>query len=130
MPSPMLFVLYISELMLNEEVCRGVYINEEAANIILLLLADDIAMCSDMPGRLQHLLNVLKKCCDKWGLKLNLLKTKILVFRRGGIVKRNKKWYNGEKIIQSVKQYEYLGLFFTTTLSRSLSKRTVAAQAN
>ena len=67
------------------------YINEDAPNIILLLFADDIAMCSDMPGRLQHMLNVLKMFCDKWDLKLNLLKTKILVFRRGGIVKQNEK---------------------------------------
>ena len=43
--------------------------------------------------------------CDKWGLKLNLLKTKILVFRRGGIVKRNEKWLYGGKIIECVKQY-------------------------
>ena len=78
--------------MLSEG-CIGVYIIEDAPNIILLLFADDIAMCSDMPGRLQHMLNVLKMFCDKWGLKLNLLKTKTLVFRRGGIVKRNKKWF-------------------------------------
>ena len=75
MINPMLFVLYISELIdtLIEEGCMGVYINEVAPNIILLLF--DIAMCSDMPGRLQHMLNVLKMYCDKWGLKLNLLKT-------------------------------------------------------
>ena len=101
MLSPMLFVLYITELM-----------------------------CSDMPGRLQDMLNVLKKFCDKWGLKLNLLKTKILVFRRGGIVKRNEKLFYGEKIFECVKQYKYLGLFSTTTLSRSPAKRTLDAQAN
>ena len=107
MLSPMLFVLYISELidMLSEEECIRVYVNEDAPNIILLLFADDIAMCSDMPGRLQHMLNVLKMFCDKWGLKLNLLKTKILVFRRGGIVKRNEKWFYGGKKKINVKKY-------------------------
>ena len=128
----MLFVLYISDLidMLNEEGCIGMYRNADAPSIVLLLFADAIAMCSDMPGRLQHMLNILKKFCDKWGLKLNLLKTKILVFRRGGIVKRNEKWFYGGKIIVCVKQYKYLGSFFTTTLSWSLAKRTLAAQAN
>ena len=73
--------VYISELIdkLNEEECIGMYINEDALNIILLF-ADDIAMCSDMPVRLQHMSNVLKMFCNIWGLKLNLLKTKILVF--------------------------------------------------
>ena len=62
MLSPMLFVLYISELidMLSEEGCIGAYINEDAPNIILLLFANDIAMCSDMPGRLQHMLKCLE----------------------------------------------------------------------
>ena len=59
---------------------------------IIVCVTKALQMCSDMPGRLQHMLNVLKMFCDKWGLKLNLLKTKILVFRRGGIVKQNEKW--------------------------------------
>ena len=60
--------------MLSEEGCIGVYINEDALNIILLLFADDIAMGSDMPGRLQHMLNVLKMVCDKWGFEAKLVK--------------------------------------------------------
>ena len=73
MLNPMLFVLYISELidMLIEEGCIGVY-KEDAPNLILLLFVNDIAMFSDMPGKLQHMLNVLKMFRDKWGLKLNL----------------------------------------------------------
>ena len=34
------------------------------------------------------------------------------------------------KIIECVKQNKYFGLFFTTTLSWSLAKRTLAAQEN
>ena len=55
----------------------------------------------------------------------NLLKTKISVFRCGGIVKRNEKWFYGGEKNQCVKKYEYLGLLFTTALSWSLAKRTL-----
>ena len=44
-------------------------------------------------------------------------------------MKRNKKWFYGGKKNECVEQYKYLGLFFTTTLSWSLAKRTLAAQA-
>ena len=51
----------------------------------------------------------------------------VCYFRCGGIVKRNEKWLHGGKIIECVKQYTYLGLFFTTTLSWSLAKKVLAA---
>ena len=57
------------------------------------------------------MLNVFKMFCDKWSLKLNLLKTKILVFRRGGIVKRNEKWFYGGKKIECVKKLNILDYF-------------------
>ena len=44
-------------------------------------------------------------------------------------MKSNEKWFYGEKLIECVKQYKYLGIFFTTSLSWSLTKETLAAQA-
>ena len=78
--------------MSNEEGCIGldVYINEDAPNVILLLFAEDVAIFSDMPGRLQHNVQCLEFFCDK-SRELNLLKTKILVLRRDVIAKRNEK---------------------------------------
>ena len=39
---------------------------------------------ADTVGRLQYMINVLENYCDKWGMYVNLTKTKIRVFRRGG----------------------------------------------
>jgi len=115
--------------MLKEVGCKGIYVDEDASNIMLLMYADDIAMCSDSPGRLQKMLNVLEQFCKKWGLIVNLTKTKILVFRRGGIVKNTEKWFYGGEKVECVKEYKYLGMFFTTKLSWSLAKQTLASQA-
>ena len=49
-------------------------------------------------------------------MSLNLSKTKIIVFRNGGILKETEKWlYNGQKI-EVVSFYKYLGVYFTPKL--------------
>lgn len=132
MLSPFLFAFYIGEFIkvLKGEDCKGVYVNENVPNLMALLYADDIANGSDSVGRLQKMINVLENYCKLWGLTLNLLKTKIIVFRRGGIVKCNEKWHYDGKEIEVVSSYKYLGVFFTTKLKWSLTLRTLSAQAS
>ena len=58
---PFLFILYIGELidMLDELGCHGIYVNEDAKNITILLYADDMALIADTIGRLQSMIDVL-----------------------------------------------------------------------
>ena len=49
-------------------------------------------------------------------MKVNMSKTKIMVFRRGGIVKVNEKWYYQNKKLDIVSEYKYLGMYFTSFL--------------
>ena len=60
---------------------------------MLLLFADDMIQGSDTVGRLQKLINTLEIFCDNWGLSVNMETNKIIVFRNGGVLKRNEKWY-------------------------------------
>ena len=56
-------------------------------------------------------------------------KTKIMVFRNGGIVKQTERWlYQGEEI-EIVSIYKYLGLYFTPKLVWSKSRELLAMQA-
>ena len=43
--------------------------------------------------RLQRLNNLIEKFCKSVGMKLNLRKTKSMVFRNDGIVKLIEKWF-------------------------------------
>ena len=128
---PFLFALYIGELvdMMKDKGCKGVYINEEVPNLMIILYADDIAECSDTVGRLQFMINVLVEYCRMWSLIVNLCKTKIVVFRRGGKLKRSEKWYFNGKKMDVVSSYKYLGIIFSTKLKWTLAKKTLAAQA-
>ena len=97
MLSPFLFSLYVGELvnMFEENDCKGVYINESTPNISCLLFADDLVTCADTVGRLQHMIDVVALFCKKWDLEVNLSKTKVMVFRKGGPLRINEKWWFG-----------------------------------
>ena len=48
--------------------------------IAILMFADDIALFSYSPRGLQHQLNILQEFCTARGLKVNVQKTKTMVF--------------------------------------------------
>ena len=76
--SPLLFVLYVNELihLVEENNCQGIYVDEHNPNVTMLLYADDLVLLGDQIGRVKKLLNVLSEFCYKWGLQVNMSKTK------------------------------------------------------
>ena len=95
----------------------------------MLLYADDIVIFASTAEELQHGLNLLSDYCLRWKLKVNVSKTKILIFRKGGILPRNLSFtYEGE-VLEIVKSFEYLGIVFTVGGSFSETQTTLAGQA-
>ena len=54
-------------------------------NMYILLYADDIILFGKTPEDLQNALSVLEDYCQRWKLTVNTDKTKIKVFRIGGV---------------------------------------------
>ena len=76
---------------------------------------------------LQNQLNVLQEATQRLGLTVNLDKSKVVVFRKGGFLGAREKWiFNGNKQ-EVVNSYKYLGLKFSTRLSFSAA---VAVRTN
>ena len=48
---------------------------------------------SETEVRLQQGLKILETYCNRWKLTVNKDKTKIMFFRKGGILRRNLKFY-------------------------------------
>ena len=67
--------------------------------------------------------------CDETGMKVNLDKTKIIVFRQGGPLRSYEKWYFKGQPIQTVSSYRYLGILFTPKLVWSKVQTALASQA-
>lgn len=113
--SPLLFILFISDLpdFLSE---NGAGVNiDENINISALLYADDLTLLSETPIKLQKLLNSLHKYSDNNHLEVNREKSKVMIFRRGGRNPDDLEFKYGGVELQIVNEFSYLGV----TLSSS-----------
>ena len=62
-------------------------------------------------------------------MRVNTNKTKIIVFRNGGIIKNNEKWfYKGEKL-ETVTYYSYLGILISSRLCWSKCVENLSCRA-
>ena len=80
-------------------------------HLFLLLYADDTAILAENPNDLQNALNGLSECCIKWGLNINIDKTKVVVFSREKIRNIPVFTLNGRNV-EVVWDYAYLGVLF------------------
>ena len=99
--SPALFILFITglERMLKLSEFRGIHI-WEATEVLLLMHADDIVLVGETIIQLQRKINILQKLRRKYGMKVNLGKTKVTVFRNGDKTpKKESFYYLGKKLI-------------------------------
>ena len=129
--SPILFSLLINELAneILEKGKHGVSLGPAEIELFLLLFADDLTLLSSTVIGLQNQLNVLQEATQRLGLTVNLDKSKVVVFRKGGFLGAREKWiFNGNKL-EVVNAYKYLGLTFSTRLSFSAAVEDMAVRA-
>ena len=111
--SPRLFNLFINDIpTIFDETCTPLQLGNEI--ISCLMYADDLVLLSTTKNGLQQSLNKLEDYTNKWGIDLNIRKTKIMIFQRGG--KREKSQFMfGKNTIEQTKEYKYLGTIMTDT---------------
>ena len=121
--SPLLFAIYLNdfESFIAQEYEGLTFLSSEASRLLgddvfemylrlyILLYADDTIVLAESPNQLQAALNSVQRYCEKNSLKLNLTKTKVIVFSRGKIRNIPKFWY-GEEQVEVVDDYIYLGV--------------------
>ena len=78
---------------------------------------------------LQIGLDILESYCNRWKVTVNIEKTKIMVFRKGGILPRDMRFFYNNQEIEIVKSFSYLGIVFTPGGSFSNAQTTLAGQA-
>ena len=110
--SPLIFSMFVNDL--------DAYLSDEAVGvrvvdvlIKLLKFADDMAIFSTTREGLQSGLNSLGEYCRKWGITVNIPKTKIVVFRKGGQLAVDDVWTLLGQNIDVVSFFKYLGCFLT-----------------
>ena len=125
--SPTLFNMYMNDIpyLFNSMMYKPVQIGNISTNI--LLYADDMLLLSYSASGLQKCLNVLNVYCNKWQLRVNLAKTKIIVFNSRKQM-ANKFLYNNRQI-EVVSKWSYLGIDFTPSGSFQSAKKTLGQKA-
>lgn len=129
--SPLLFSLFITEIAerIGANGRSGYQFRPGTEEIYSLLFADDIALVARTPSGLQNQLNNLKTASERIGLTINLNKTKVMVFRKGGFLGKAEKWFYGKEKIEVVNSYKYLGYTLTTKLSTDIALAEFAGRA-
>ena len=97
--SPVLFSLFINELALEiiQNGKHGATFGNDFIELFILLLADDIVLLSSIG--LQTQLNSLYRAAMQLQLKVNMDKSNIVVFRKGGyLAAREIRYYGNEKM--------------------------------
>ena len=108
--SPILFNLFINKISsIFDETCSPVKINNISVNS--LLWADDLMLVSETPAGLQNAINKMNTFYQSLDLKINIKKTKVIVFNKRGIKMDKKYSFSIENVkLEITDQYQYLGL--------------------
>lgn len=133
--SPILFALFLNDLQsfLSNHGAVGVELqNHNNTNqwlkLMILLYADDTIIVSSDATDFQNSLNEFNRYCNIWHLKVNVNKTKAVVF--GARKTQNFNFKMGTDTIEITKQYHYLGLTFSSNGSFLNARKHVVQQAN
>ena len=126
---PFLFSMFINDLesMFVEKGANGIDFN--MFKLFLILYADNIVLFANSIQDLQNTLDLLYKYCNKWKLRVNVAKTKIMIFRKGGRLPENISVKYGDQELEIVNRFVYLGIVFTAGGSFSDTQSTLPCQA-
>jgi hypothetical protein len=129
--SPILFSLFINELALEvlNTGRHGALFSADAFELFILLLADDVVLLSETVVGLQTQLNNLQNATTALKLKVNINKSNIIVFRKGGYLGVRERWTYDSVMMPVVNVYKYLGIVLSTRLSFVTSCKDLASRA-
>lgn len=100
----------------------------EELQIFLLLFADDAVVFAHDPASLQSMLTDIETYCNVWGLRLNINKTKIVIFENGRHTSYD--FYIYYSLIEVVTSFKYLGVHLFKNGNWNRTQKRVAQHAS
>ena len=125
--SPSLFNLYINDLpsLLEKAQCDPVTLNTIKINTFMYV--DDTLLLSKSKAGLEKALRLMEIYCQKWQLKINTDKTKIMIFNKRP--KHIDFKFNGQAL-ETVQCYNYLGLKISNSGSFTAAIKELSSKAS
>ena len=106
--SPLLFMLFVNDIVENINADLENIFTLKELKLFLILYADDQVAFATSPESLQSILTDIENYCHLWGLKINIEKTKVMIFEKGRHSRYDFYIYN--TAIQVVDSFKYLGI--------------------
>ena len=117
--SPTLFNIFVNDIVdIFDSTCDPLIMGE--CKINCLLYADDLILLSESEHGLQRCLDKLSCYAKKWQMRINIKKTKAIIFNKGGKIFRSE-FKLGNQAIQVTDSVIDVYLGITLTLSGSFS---------
>ena len=127
--SSLLFIMFVNDILttINTELEGIITINE--VKLFLLAYADDQVLFSTSATSLQSMLNDIEHYCNAWGLKININKTKVILFENSKIYSHHNFYLYNEKL-EVVSSFKYLGVYFFKNGNWSRTPKCIADHAS
>jgi hypothetical protein len=125
--SPLLFNLFINDINdVLDEGCDPTSL--DGKTIPCLQYADDLVLVSQSKEGLQRCLDNIHSYCQKWMLKVNTGKSKVMIMSKHQS-KIKDTWYMGGRELESVENYKYLGVNISRSGSFTICKKELTEKA-
>jgi hypothetical protein len=123
--SPALFNIFIDDILDRLEGANTHSPVIRKRQVVGLLFSDNLAVGATTIG-LQRAISCIKDYSDEWSLQINVTKTKIVVFKKGGKLSRDEKWRLGGEEIEIVNKIKYLGVVINSRGTWDKERKQVA----
>lgn len=113
--SPLIFLVFLNDLeeYIRNKGLHGLSI-DHTRDLLLLLYADDLILFATDKVDLQRKLNALHSYCLENKMMVNVSKSKVVIFRRGGRVSASDVFYYDNNQLEICSDYNYLGVLFSS----------------
>ena len=126
--SPSLFNIFIDDIgEIFDNCCDPVNLFD--VPLSHLLYADDLILMSTSMEGLNKCLEKLKCYCNTWQMEVNLKKSQVIVFNSAGRLLTGYNFFYGEKKLEQVKTYCYLGIEISCSGSFGLARKCLNEKA-
>ena len=109
--SPILFLFFLNDIIDNLDFNSLADSDLELLSKYLILFADDIVLFTTNPESLQAQIDSIYQYSVKWGLTINVNKTKVCIFEKRKS-NHDQRFYINNEIVEIVDSFVYLGIKF------------------
>ena len=126
--SPSLFNIFIDDIKdLFDASCDPVDMFD--VPLSHLLYADDLILMSTSMDGLNKCLEKLRSYCNTWQMEVNIKKSQVMVFNASGRLLTGYNFFYGDKRLEQVKTYCYLGIEISCSGSFGLARSSLVEKA-